>query len=90
MIYIETNVHGQGVKVVTAFKNRLDFMAYADEITATSNVIINKNDSIPTICEKLYDMGMGHGARHHSRISREQAISHIKNGIEEHGCWNIN
>ena len=52
MIYIETNVHGQGVKVVTAFKNRLDFMAYADEITATSNGIINKNDSIPTICEK--------------------------------------
>lgn len=89
MIYIETTVNGKGVDLVTAFKNRLDFMAYADEVTATTNTIINQNDSIPTICEKLYDMGMGHGARHHFRISREQAIAHIQSGVEEHGCWNI-
>jgi hypothetical protein len=89
MIYIETNVHGQGVKVITAFKSRLDFMGYADEITATADVILNQNDSITTICEKLYDMGMGYGARHHCRISREEAIAHIQSGVEEHGCWNI-
>jgi hypothetical protein len=90
MIYIATNVHGQGVKIVSAFKSRLDFMVYADEITATANTKINQNDSITTICEKLYDMGMGHGARTHSRISREEAVAHIQDGVENHSCWNIN
>ena len=89
MIYIETTVNGKGVDLVTAFKNRLDFMVYADEVTATTNTIINQNDSIPTICEKLYDMGMSYGARHHRRISRKEAMAHIKDGVKEHGCLNI-
>jgi len=90
MIYIKTTVNGKGVDLITAFKNRLDFMVYADEVTSTTNTIINQNDSIPTICEKLYDMGMGRGTRHHCRISQNEATNYIRDGIEEHGCWNIN
>ena len=34
MIYIATNEHGQGVRHVTAFDNRADFLNYAGEVLA--------------------------------------------------------
>jgi hypothetical protein len=82
-IYIATNVHGQGVTVVTGFNGKDDLIAYADNILACTNTRANYSDSIATICDKLYDMGPGYGARHHARVSREEAIELIRGGAAD-------
>jgi hypothetical protein len=86
-IYIATNQHGAGVKVVSQFEGRIGFMLYADEVTAMHDVSIQASDSIDTICDKLYDSGPGIGARHHNRVSRIEAIALIKSGGVSNHTW---
>ena len=84
MIYIATDEHGKGVRHVTLFYNRLDFLNYADDVLATNarNYMIRRRaSSIDTICEALYDNGIGFGARHHFRVSRKDAKKHLANGV---------
>tara|TARA_R110002012_G_scaffold275260_2_gene461806 strand:+ start:379 stop:645 length:267 start_codon:yes stop_codon:yes gene_type:complete len=83
MIYIATDEHGKGVRHVMLFYNRLDFLNYADDVLATNarNYMIRRRaSSIDTICEALYDNGIGFGARHHFRVSRKDAKKHLANG----------
>ena len=89
MIYIATDIHGQGVKHVTAFDDRLDLWAYADEVLSCHNVNPCWSDSIDQLCDKLYDNGIGSGSRHHSRVSRREAKQLIRNGAKSSGCWNL-
>ena len=84
MIYIATDEHGKGVRHVTSFHNRLDFLNYAYEVLATNarnHMIRRRASSIDTICEALDDSGIGFGARHHFRISRKDAKKYLKNGV---------
>lgn len=83
MIYIATDEHGKGVKHITPFDNRLDFLNYADDVLAFNGrnyMIRRRASSIDTICEALYDNGIGFGARHHFRVSRKDAKKYLKNG----------
>ena len=92
MIYIATNVHGRGVKIITAFDSRHDFLCYADEVLSCHNnnqMIRAKASNIDRICEALYDNGPGTGARHHHRISRIDAMEHLRNGARAVSCWNL-
>ena len=78
MIYIATDEHGRGIRHVTAFDDRLDFLAYADEVLACDNnqrMIRSSSVNISTICDALYGTGPGFGARHHYRISRDAATA---------------
>lgn len=90
MIYIATNEHGQGVRHVTAFDNRADFLAYADEVLAchNNNALLRGRPSIALICEALDDNGPGFGSRSHSRISREEAQA-LVGWVQMHKCWNL-
>ena len=93
MIYIATNIHGQGVRLITAFDDRRDFLNYADEVLSCNDkgqMIRAKSTPINRICEALYDSGMGTGARSHRRVTRDEAIDHIKNGFAKPiGCYNL-
>ena len=92
MIYIATNIHGQGVKHITAFDSRHDFLCYADDVLACHDsgaMIRAKASSIGRICEALYDSGPGIGARHHDHVSRIEAIDYIRSGAKAYGCWNL-
>ena len=92
MIYIGTNVHGRGVKIITAFDSRHDFLCYADEVLACNNnnsMIRAKASSIDRICEALYDNGAGSGARHHHRVSRAEATAYICYGAQAIACRNL-
>ena len=82
-IYVATNVHGQGVTVVTGFNGKDDLIAYADNILACTDTRVNYSDSIATVCDKLFDMGPGYGARHHARVSRKEAIELIRGGAAD-------
>ena len=90
MIYISTNEHGQGVRHVTAFYDRADFLAYADEVLACNNAsaMLRGKPSIARICEALYDGGPGSGSRSHSRISRDEA-QELVGWVQMHGCYNL-
>ena len=90
MIYISTNEHGQGVRHVTAFYDRADFLAYADEVLACNNAsaMLRGKPSIARICEALYDGGPGSGSRSHSRISRDEA-QELVGSVQMHGCYNL-
>ena len=90
MIYIATNEHGQGVRHVTAFDDRADFLAYADEVLAcdNNNAMLRGRPSISRICEALYDDGPGFGSRSHSRISRDEA-QELVGWAHMHKCWNL-
>jgi len=90
MIYIATNEHGQGVRHVTAFDDRADFLAYADDVLAchNNNAMLRSKPSISRICEALYDSGPGSGSRSHSRISRAEA-QELVGWARMHGCWNL-
>jgi len=89
MIYIATNIHGRGIRHVTEFDSRHGFMLYAYEVLACSNTNVNASDSIDTLCEKLYDSGVGHGARHHHRISAREANSGLYPSADynSYGGW---
>ena len=90
MIYIATNEHGQGVRHVTAFDDRDDFLAYADEVLACNDAsaMLRGRPTIARICEALYDGGPGSGSRSHSRISRDEA-QELVGWAQMHGCWNL-
>ena len=90
MIYIATNEHGQGGRHVTAFDDRADFLAYADEVLACddASVMLRGKPSISRICEALYDSGPGHGSRSHSRISRDEA-QELAGWAHMHRCYNL-
>jgi|TARA_R110000787_G_scaffold261376_2_gene366740 hypothetical protein len=89
MIYIATDIHGRGVRHVTAFEDRLDLWAYADEVLSCHSVSPNRSDSIDVLCDKLYDNGIGTGARSHRRVSRMAAAMLIRGGAKASGCWNL-
>ena len=89
MIYIATDTHGRGVTHISAFDNRLDFLKYAAEVTAMQETDVSSRDTISDLCEKLYDTGTGFDSRHHFRVSRKDAKQFIRNGAEDHGCWNL-
>tara|TARA_R110002096_G_scaffold83979_1_gene194281 strand:+ start:223 stop:501 length:279 start_codon:yes stop_codon:yes gene_type:complete len=89
MIYIATDIHGRGIRHVTAFDTRLDLWAYAAEVLACHNVSPCRSDSIEQLCEDLYDNGIGSGARDHFRVSRREAKQLIRNGAQSSGCWNL-
>jgi len=92
MIYIATNEHGRGIKHITAFDDRMDFLSYADEVLACNDshsLIRAKATPIGTICEALYDNGIGFGARDHRRVSRQDAKEYIREGAKAFGCWNL-
>ena len=90
MIYIATNEHGRGVRHVTAFDNRADFLVYADEVLACddASAMLRGKPSIARICEALYDSGPGSGSRSHSRISRDEA-QELVGWTHMHGCYNL-
>jgi len=91
MIYIATDEHGQGIQHVAAFDDRLDFLAYADEVLACDNnhsMIRSSSVNISTICDALYDRGPGFGARHHYRISRDEAEA-LVGWVRMSGCYNL-
>ena len=90
MIYIATNEHGQGVRHVTAFDDRADFLAYAADMLACNdaNAMLCGRPTIARICEALYDNGPGFGSRSHSRISRDEA-QELVGWAHMHGCWNL-
>tara|TARA_R100000808_G_C2116495_1_gene128949 strand:- start:47 stop:325 length:279 start_codon:yes stop_codon:yes gene_type:complete len=92
MIYIATNEHGRGIKHITAFDDRMDFLRYADVVLAwydNASLIRAKSTPIDTICEALYDKGIGFGARDHRRVSRQEAKEYIREGAKAVGCWNL-
>ena len=89
MIYIATDFHGRGVKEINAFDDKFDFWDYARDVTSCQETTLLVSDTISDICVKLYDTGMGSGARHHYRVSRADAIKHIENGAKAFGCWNL-
>ena len=89
MIYIATDTNGRGVNLISAFADRADFWTYAAEVTASQEAVLLANDTIDDICDKLYDTGMGTGARHHYRATRAEAVKHIKDGAAASGCWNL-
>ena len=90
MIYIATTEHGQGVRHVTAFDDRDDFLAYADELLACNDAsaMLRGKPSIARICEALDDKGPGFGSRSHSRISRDEA-QELVGWARMHGCYNL-
>jgi hypothetical protein len=90
MIYIATHEHGQGIRHVTAFDDRADFLVYADEVLAcdNANAMLRGKPSIARICEALYDSGPGSGSRSHRRISRDEAQA-LVGWAYMHRCWNL-
>jgi hypothetical protein len=89
MIYIATAFHGRGVKEINAFDDKFDFWDYACNIMSCQETTLLVSDKISDICGKLYDTGMGSGARHHYRVSRVDAIKHIENGAKAFGCSSL-
>lgn len=83
-IYIATTEAGRGVRHVTQFDGRRDFLAYADDVLAMDNagqMIRAKNTSIATICDALDDNGPGFGSRWHRRVSRREAVELARDGV---------
>lgn len=91
MIYIATDIHGQGVKHVTAFDDLADLHTYACETMAfhNDNWKLQGRPTIGDICEALYDTGIGIGARSHYRVSYRQAKEFVRNGLWSHNCWHL-
>tara|TARA_R100001369_G_scaffold50067_1_gene76800 strand:+ start:1003 stop:1272 length:270 start_codon:yes stop_codon:yes gene_type:complete len=89
MIYIATNIAGKGVKHITAFDNKKDLVSYFDDLTACSETTVFFSDCINTLCEKMYDTGVGFGSRSHFRVARNEAKQYIKWGASAVGCWNL-
>jgi len=89
MIYIATNIHGRGVRHISAFENRADLLSYACEVLAMTDSYPRNRASIDELCEALSDNGIGFGARSHRRVSRKQAIEHIRDGAQAIDCWNL-
>ena len=89
--YIGTNIHGRGIKHITYFESRAKFEQYAEEAQCIEgkDSVVRRSASIQEICDYLYDSGIGSGARDHRRVSRKEAVEHIKNGAEAIDCWNL-
>lgn len=94
MIYIATNIHGRGVHYITGFKNRGDLLNYAQKVNAYSAAYLRNSASIGWICDSLAYSGLsnrdpGIASRFHNRVSRKQAIEHIRDGAQAIDCWNL-
>ena len=90
MIYIATVELGRGIRHVTGFVNRLHLWGFAEDTLACKDVQPRRSDNIAVLCDKLYDNGIGHGARYHKRISRDEAQELVGCGwVKFHGCYNI-
>ena len=85
MIYIATDLHGKGVRFVTAFVDREELFEYAYETLASNDVTPKRGDSIATLCDILYDHGVGSGARSHYRVSLREAQAEVRRGAD--GGW---
>jgi len=90
-IYIATNEHGRGVKHISGFESRKDFLSYAYEVLSRSNAssLLRSNSTIEQICEALYDAGIGYGSRSHFRIWYNEAKKLRNTGIKFNSCWKI-
>jgi hypothetical protein len=89
MFYIATDMHGRGIRFVTAFDKRADLWGYAVLFEASSYGAPKRADSIPTLCDKLCDKGPGIGSRSHHRVNRADAKRLISNGANPIHCWNL-
>ena len=72
MIAIATHVNGRGIRHISRFKNRLDFLTYADQATESAGFFISRRATISDICDALADRGPGLGSRFHRRISKRE------------------
>lgn len=82
-IYICTTEAGRGIRHVTQFDGRRDFLVYADEVLAMDNAgqtIRAQNTPIATICDALADKGPGFGSRWHQRVTRREAVELARAG----------
>jgi len=85
MIYIATDIHGRGVRHVTAFDDRTDFFKYVQEVherRSNGEDWPRQSYSIDRLCDCLYDRGIGFGSRSHRRVSRRDAHKFTRNGAE--------
>jgi len=89
-IYIQTTIAGQTISksILSEFKSRLDYWAYADEVLAFNDVVPLRSDTIEELCDQLVDNGAGSGSRFHQRASRIEAKAAIRAGAKN-GCWSI-
>ena len=85
MIYIATDINGRGIKHVTAFEDRAEFYGYVDEVLAFNDATPKRSDSIATLCDHLYDHGVGFGARSHHRVDVREARFLVRQGAN--GGW---
>jgi hypothetical protein len=89
MIYIATDIHGRGIRHVTSFQNKTELLNYAFDVLSSSDTEPATSDTITDLCEKLYDKGIGVGARSHSRVSRQDAVTLIRCGAENHTLLDV-
>lgn len=91
-IYIATTEHGRGVRHVTKFSSRSDFLSYADEELSFNNAsaLLRSNSTVDDICAALYDNGPGFGSRSHSRVFRVD-VKKLRDapGVRSNSCWSI-
>jgi hypothetical protein len=86
MIYIATDIHGRGtIQHVTAYEDRAEFYRHVDEVLACNDATPKRSDSIATLCEHLYDHGVGIGARSHHRVDVREARFLVRQGAD--GGW---
>ena len=89
MFYIATEIHGRGIRYITAFDNRSHLWRYAAECGVSTYGEPLRADSIAELCHKLRDHGPGLGSRSHHRVSRRNAERFIKNGANAFCCYNL-
>jgi hypothetical protein len=87
MIYIATDIHGRGLRHVTAYDSRKDFLSTALQWLDRSDKYfsIKARSSINDICDALRDSGAGFGARSHHRVTRREAFKLARDGIKTSG-----
>jgi hypothetical protein len=84
-IYVATDIHGRGVRHITAFDTKAELFSYAWNEKARSGVNLPKaKHNIDDILHCLYDSGIGFGARNHYRVSRREAHRLARAGAERH------
>jgi hypothetical protein len=89
MIYIATDIHGRGLRHITAFDSRNDFLSTALQWLDRSDryFSIKTRSSIDDICDALHDHGPGLGARSHHRVTRREAFKLSRDGIKTFGFF---
>jgi len=87
MIYIATDIHGRGLRYITAYDSRNDFLSTALQWLGRSDKCfsIKARSSINDICDALHDHGPGLGARSHHRVTRREAFKLVRDGVKTSG-----